>query len=573
MLGGRGGRPDDWTSPHQRAQSRAAERLAGPIDPVEAAWLDDHLESCSDCAAAAMEYVAQRRELRAMRDHAPVPPRDLWARTAASIEREARHRALTGGGRSRGGLLAPYALLAGALVVAVVIGSLTSSRQIPGTATTAPASQGVGPSAPLVATDPTPIAVAPRDVGYVVSQVDGGWEVGNVRVHEVCPESDDACATTEPGETRDIGPLSSPEAVYGSVDGQLIVVGSGEDGSSIVVLAPDESPAPTETSSEAPTATASVILSASPSFDASSAPSVPPSIAPPSTSVEPSTSPRADGSIEIARDIEVIDTTAAYAPDGSAFAFTAAPVDGSHGPDIYLWRAGDREAVPITTDHRSVFGSWSGGMIVGSTVTADGTLNEPAAFVLAGGTTDPVLRPETGLVWRPAVDPNGELAVYWAGTLEPDGDRWVTESGRLVIGRWNGASDTTGGGALPTPLTGNQASERSETTIARGPLGDWDARWDKTGTRLAVWIADEDDPSVGRLSLYVVDPFSGDIDLDDPPLSDEPAAAGFSIADGRLAWAVPSGTSAKADRVKILAWTDAGFGEVETATGDVLLVR
>ena len=78
-----------------------------------------------------------------------------------------------------------------------------------------------------------------------------------------------------------------------------------------------------------------------------------------------------------------------------------------------------------------------------------------------------------------------------------------------------------------------------ETTIAEGPLTDWDARWDETGTRLAVWVADADDPSVGKLSLYVVDPFDGSIDLANPPLEDEPALAGFSIDDGRLAWAAP----------------------------------
>jgi hypothetical protein len=141
-----------------------------------------------------------------------------------------------------------------------------------------------------------------------------------------------------------------------------------------------------------------------------------------------------------------------------------------------------------------------------------------------------------------------------------------------VIGRWSDGGDTTGGPAA-TPLTRNQAQERDESTIAAGPLVDWDARWDKSGTRLAVWIADDGDPDVGRLSLYVVDPFNGEIDLSNPPLSDEPALAGFSIADGRLAWATPTANGGKESTVKILAWTDAGFGKVETTTGDVLLIR
>jgi hypothetical protein len=98
-------------------------------------------------------------------------------------------------------------------------------------------------------------------------------------------------------------------------------------------------------------------------------------------------------------------------------------------------------------------------------------------------------------------------------------------------------------------------------------------RWDETGTRLAVWIADPSDRSVGNLSLYVVDPFDGSIDLADPPLHDKPALAGFSIEDGRLAWATPNDGTSEGGRVLVLAWTDKGFGQVESAPGDFLLVR
>jgi hypothetical protein len=272
----------------------------------------------------------------------------------------------------------------------------------------------------------------------------------------------------------------------------------------------------------------------------------------------------------------VVDTTAAYAPNGSAFAFTARPSDGSHGPDIYLWTVGDAKARPITTDHRSVFGSWVGDMVVGSAVvtSADGLTSTPAAFVLATDGQGAVALPQAGLAWRPAVDPTGGAAVYWTGTLEPtDGDLgWRTVAGRLVVGRWSAGTDASDDAAA-TPLAGDQAVERAETTIAEGPLADWDARWDETGTRLAVWVADAEDPTVGTLSLYVVDPFDGRIDLTGPPLEDERALAGFSIADGRLAWAAPAGSSGKAKHVKILAWTNEGFGQVESAEGDFLLVR
>jgi len=97
-----------------------------------------------------------------------------------------------------------------------------------------------------------------------------------------------------------------------------------------------------------------------------------------------------------------------------------------------------------------------------------------------------------------------------------------------------------------------------------------DARWDETGTRLAVWIADRDDPSVGKLSLYGIDPSTGHIDKDNVLLDDAPAAPGFAIGSGRLVWAV-KGQGGKT-RVEVLAWSSDGVGRVELDSGDVPLV-
>lgn len=584
ILGGRGGRPDDWESQHARARTRAAERLAAPLDPDEAAWLDDHLGGCAECTEIADEYAAQRLHLRALRDRQPAPPRDLWARTAAAIERESQRRSSGSAGLLRRSVLAPTAILAGALVVAVVYGSLTSSQLPIGPATATPgvavASTSATPPAPA---GPTPLAVAPRDVAYI-SVEDGGYRVNTTRVDEVCPPESTSCATSEPIETVDIGPLSSPATVFGSEDRPLVIVGGGAGGS-VVVVDPDQVvPEPTEPPvSNAPSTPSPAATPSSPPPASSAPPGTPgptgsPSQSPlatPTTGPSSSASPSAEpgGAVEIARDVRVVDTTAAYAPDGSAFAFTAVPTDGSHGPDIYLWTVGDEEAHPITTDHRSVFGSWSGDAIVGSTVRPAGDVHEPVAFVLPSG-GERILLPETGLAWRPVVDPTGSAAVYWSGTLTrtDDGPGWTTAGGSLVIGRWSERSEPSPD-VEPTPPGDDQSKERAETTIAVGPIRDWDVRWDESGERLAVWIADDDDPSVGRLSLYVVDPFDGRIDLANPPLVDEPALAGFSLADGRLAWAKPAGESGRTSRVSILAWTDDGFGQIESATGDFILVR
>jgi len=612
LLGGRGGRSDDWSSPHVRARHRSAERLDGPLDPDEEAWLDDHLASCTECSADAADFASQRLELQALRDHPPLPPRDLWARTAAGIEREAA-KSRPGGRRARS-YLAPYVLLAGALVVAVAVGSLNINRigqtATPTTGSPIATSAASGHSSSPAA---TPI-LAPGSVAYL-SRRNGALQLNHLSFSHVCGPTTEGCETPNPADSQAIGPLASPDTVYGSVGAPLVVFSDSSSGGKVfAVPVPTQepevtaSPSPTQTASAAtlaPSPSASSVASAAPvdtPSPSASAPvsSSPPQSAPPSdlASSSPSAPPSAspDGSVEIARDLKVIDSTAAYAPDGSAFAFTARLADGSQGPDIYLWRVGDAQARPITTDHRSVFGSWANLSIVGSTVTAgaDGTVNRPVAFVLADGATEPTAQPQIGLAWRPVVEPHGRAAVYWSGLLEssPEGIGWTPREGRLVVGRWDDISptaapsasadtaspDTSASPSAEAPATAppiaDQPQARNETTIASGPLLDWDARWDETGTRLAVWIADPGNPTTGRLSLYVVDPFDGRIDLAKPPLVDEPALAGFSIAKGHLAWAAPPAAGSTESSVLVLAWTGDDFGQVESApSGDVILVR
>jgi hypothetical protein len=617
LLGGRGGRSDDWSTPHLRARARAAERLDEPLAPEEEAWLDDHLAGCPACSMAAADYAGQRLELRALRDRTPVPPRDLWARTAAAIEREAG----TGprrGRRSAQSQLAPYALLVGAVIVAVTIGSLNLANGVPQpTAAGSPSSAGV-PGSPLNAAA-TPLLVDPGSVAYLTLD-DGAIQLNHLAFKHVCGPTATGCEASAPTTTQTIGPVSSPESVFGAAngDGPLVVVSNNQSGGKVYAIAmASQTVTPTASPSDT---TATPPPSAIPS--PTPTPTVPAS-APPSQPVEPSQSPSDTASpspsdageslppatpgtaVEIARDLTVLDATAAYAPDGSAFAFTARPINGSHGTDIYLWHVGDARAAAITSDHRSVFGSWAGDSIVGSTVTAsqNGRLDRPKAFILRPGSAEPKQLEQIGLAWRPVVDPAGRAAVYWSGRLEPspDGLSWIATRGNLVVGRWDDVTAASAAGDPAVPADGSakpdksadpvpstepspdasatarddagQPVDRSETTIAAGPLADWDARWDETGTRLAIWIADPQDPGVGRLTLYVVDPFDGRIDQLKPPLVDEPALAGFAISKGHLAWASPPAAGASESSVLVLAWTGDDFGKVESAPGDVILVR
>jgi hypothetical protein len=347
--------------------------------------------------------------------------------------------------------------------------------------------------------------------------------------------------------------------------------------------------APTSPPSESPSATPTESTEPPPSAPAT--PSAPPTSASPSA-IAISPSPSAPGAVEIARDVVLVGQSAAYSPSGDWFAFTARPVDGSTGPDIYVWRVGDPTARRVTTDHQSTFGSWIGdhdvavGSRVVEAVAADASTSPDASagaspsertsvsFLLDPSDGSQVALPQTGRTWKPSVDPTGRVAVYWTGTLRraADDPADVPEDGSLVVGDWGtgDAAPSAGPGATPA----DQAHDRHETVIANGRIADWDARWDPSGTKLAVWIADPDNPRVGSLSLYSVAPFDGRVDLKKPLLDAQRATAGFSISNGKLVWAEPAGDGQGTnDRILVLAWTDQGVGTVETVPDNVTVVR
>jgi hypothetical protein len=599
-------RPDDWPSSHVRARAALSDRLDGVLEPSEAGWLDQHLAACAECRATADAYAAQRLELRSLRDRTPVPPRDLWARTAAAIEAEAGGRGRVGTARTgRRSFVVPTAFLATALAVVVATGLLTSSQlvpprgdggSVPGVAVL-PSSAAAGSDA--VAPEQTPITVA-KTFDFVARDAEGNLQVKTTRIDELCPPgTSQPCDSGGPVEDRSVTIDQNAQAVYGDGDvgKRLIVVSS--PGVAVVTLGPDTatpSPSPTSTPSPSSSAVPSD-ASASPS-PSSTPPSAPPSSAPPSIPASPSPSPTITasptGSIdvtppgsgqtrEIAHGVALVGQTAAYSSSGSWFAFTARPIDGTAGPDIYLWRVGSEAAQRVTEDGRSVFGSWVEDTLVASRALDPGAAGGAAAakglkaqaFLLDPATLVQTDLPQTGSAWRPVVDPSGRKAVYWAGTLEvAPGPGFAPERGKLVLGDWSVDGPVASGGPAATPLSGDQASARREIPIGTGQIDDWDARWDGTGTHLAVWIADHGDPRVGRLSLYAVSAFDGTIDLKSPLLQARRAAAGFALSDGGLIWAEPSDDpNATGGSIQLLAWTDDTVGSVQTLSGPAIVIR
>ena len=89
-----------------------------------------------------------------------------------------------------------------------------------------------------------------------------------------------------------------------------------------------------------------------------------PTDAPPTDIPTPSPEATLAASLSIASDIEVIGQTAAFSADGEWFAFTARPAGAATGSDVYLWKVGEADALPLTTDGESAFASWAGDQVV-----------------------------------------------------------------------------------------------------------------------------------------------------------------------------------------------------------------
>jgi hypothetical protein len=368
------------------------------------------------------------------------------------------------------------------------------------------------------------------------------------------------------------------------VRNQAVVVGTDAQGddSVLVIALPTTEPTPTPVRTVAPsvapseppaTPSTAATVEPSPSADTTATPTPTPT---PSATPEPTPTPTPTSTaspvatvepsiavtLAIVSNVKVVGESAAFSPDGAWFAFTARPSDGSVGPDIYVWHVGDDLARPMTSDHVSVFASWIGGLVVGSRPAAAGPGEvEARSFLL-----DPATGKESDLsspAWRPIVDPAGDRAVTWVGTVKvgSDGLTSIPATGSLVL---RGFSKDKG----PEP------SDAATTVVADGPISEFDARWDETGTWLAVWIADPTDATIGRLTLLHLDPATGQLERPHGAPQDVTALPGFSIEDKRLAWATPPGQGGDGSRVQIVAWTNDAVGAVESnPLNDVVVVH
>jgi hypothetical protein len=566
-------REDRWSDEHAHARKRLAERLDGPLGLTESTWLDEHLGGCPSCAALAEAFEDDRLALRALRDDVPEPPRDLWARTAAAIEAEAAGHGADEAGTVRRRV--PLGALSGVVAVVFVVGVTLFSGTIllyddtgngvkgdDGIELSPGSSVAVGPTG----VEATPFAVDAGSVGWIQGP-DAGVHIA--QVDRVCPAKGAAgCPTLETASERTMAFRAATKTIVGSpTRRQAVAIAKGaDDGDEVVVVAlpePKGTPAP----SQQPAAESQPPVPTATPASGSSAPSASTlSSTTPDPSVEPSASPLLSpepsvaSEIAIASGIQVVGESAAFSSDGSWFAFTARPADGTGGSDVYVWRVGDELAVKVTDDGTSYFASWSGNEMIASRPTGSGTDDARPVSV----SIDPATHAETdaGDLWRPVVDPTGRFAIAWDGSIEraTDDPTWSPARGTLELRRWTdaGARDASG-------------PPRSRV-VADDAAGDFDVRWDEAGEWVAVWVADAAESGVGQLTLYHVDQANGRLEAVDGAPARVSALPGFSMGDGRLAWATPPGAGGEGSRIQIAAWSEDGVGIVESGPGNQLVV-
>jgi len=572
-------RADHPSDAHARAHARLAERIDGPLGPAESSWLDEHLADCPSCAGVAAAYEDDRVALRALRDESPEPPRDLWARTSAAIEAaDSVHRSPVA--RNRGRAL-PIGALSGLTVVALVVGVSMLSGSVlfqpagPRAAATpdvlgassAPAASAAGAGGPDTV-EPTPFTVGAGDVAWVDADPNGGMSLSTVGVDEVCHVGSAAgCPALRDADETALALRGATRTIVGSpTRPQAVAIAKTADAGDALILVslPErtETPAPSvepPSSTPPPRATASVGVAASspPSPSAAIEPSNEPPVAPQLTP-----EPTVAAEIAIASGIEVVGESAAFSADGTWFAFTARTAAGTGGPDVYAWHVGDERASRLTDDGASYFASWSGNDLIASRPNDVGVSDPGPTSVRI----DPATGVETdaGDVWRPAVDPTGRLAVAWDGTLDRgDGDAsWAPSQGTLELRGWSEKGAGPGTGPARYRIAADEAA------------ADFDVRWDETGEWVAVWVADPGDQAIGRLTLYRVDVQRARLEIVEGAPVDVPALPGFSIGDGRIAWATPRGQGGEGSRVQIAAWSPSGMGLVESSPGeDIVVIR
>jgi hypothetical protein len=492
---------------HERARSLAAEAVDVDLEPVDAAWLREHLSSCPECKGIADEYLALHQELLSLQD--PEPPRDLWARTSAALDAvdgraSAGKQSRRSSGRPGRRPLYGTAIAVG-FVVLVAGASLVAQSPIasvvPGSTPAGPVALGTRSSTPAPLAQRAPLAVV-NGTSYWIASDQGVYQIKGSS-SDCAPASGNCTVTGDSGQTlgsitsdTSVSAVLAPDVSQAAVwtDNKIVIVplSTTPQTVSIDLLTPRPAGAETPTPAATPTPVA-----ATPTPAKSSPPTVSPSMAipsgplaswtpqasivatpfaslvatatptatpPPTASATPTASvtggPAVTKATAILDGYEIVGRGPEFSADGGFVAFSARPVDHSTGPDVFIWRSGQEHARAVTSRHADLFAGWFGQKILVSEIAA-GTCADTAT----GGsdtikTTSCLFDPASGDVQRidrpmlvAGMDPTGRYLIYWSGVVEFDtvSGLWQPGKGELDFDRWADLTlDPASPGSNPT---------------------------------------------------------------------------------------------------------------------------
>jgi hypothetical protein len=486
---------------HDQARSFAAEAIDADLQPVDAAWLAEHLAACPECSAIADEYRALHLELRSLL--APEPPRDLWARTSAALDAADRRAPAKKRNRPSGSRAGSRPLFGTAIAVGFVVlvagASLLAQSPIvslvPGSTPAGPVAVGTGAPAPASHVPLAPLAVV-RGTTYWIASDQGLYEIRGGSTD--CGQTTGSCTVTG-GSGQTLGSITSDTTVSAALapDASQAAVWTA-DKIAIVPLATTPqtvsldllTPRPTQVATATPAATASApAITSTPAVSPAISPVATisislPSVASPTPTAAPAASATGGAVVTkptaILDGYEVVGRDPEFSADGSLVAFSARPVDHSTGPNVFIWRSGQEQARAVTSPHNAdLFAGWMGGKILVNEISAATATGSATAGSNMIGTTSFLFDPATGdteKIDRPmlvaGVDPTGQSLVYWSGSVEfdPASGLWQPGKGDLYYDTWADLKlEPASFGPEPAASPGSTATVSAAPSLAPSP--------------------------------------------------------------------------------------------------------
>ncbi len=470
---------------HEPFEELISASLHGDLTADERRRLDIHLDACDQCRGTLAAFAEERRMVAGLRHVAP--PRDLGARVRAGIEyasvpwwrKPATIFTAVGG---------TLAAVTGALLALVVLNGSPSDPvgQASPTQTVVATPEASDSDGPAATSTPVPTLPAPPPPG----------------------ETPGPLPTPDPSATPNPIALSSPEpdlyiAMTGPADNQALTVVDPND---------EEPPVEPATTPQGPPIAAElspdggwlamvveVGLSGMNEMRVSR-------VAEAIQSADPGATPIPEPDVDITETIVLGESMAgspflerlAWAPDGSALAFTLADPEGG-GTDVWIFDRITSEVWQLTATGDAYAGSWIVPPATGDEAPApelwvsraEGTVTSFLVSPTIGGgehaeridPADEAILTAPG-VFQPILSQNGALAIYWNGAMTRSGNgEWLFNAGGAPYLAEHRPDDAEEGPFL---------SERalfSDVTIDRDAFTSAAIAWGLDGDSYAVWNA------------------------------------------------------------------------------------